>query len=63
MRYNSKINPRDAKRIARQKYGERQIDKWWRWSWEKRGRVKYKELVKDGKKTARYAFGKDKVRR
>ena len=46
MRQNSRVNPGDAKRIARQKYGERQIDKWWKWSWEKRNRVKYKELVK-----------------
>ena len=45
MRQNSRTNPREAKRIARQKYGERQIDKWWKWSWEMRGRVKYKELV------------------
>ena len=45
MRSNSKINPRESKRLARQKYAERQIDKWWKWSWEKRGRVKYKELV------------------
>ncbi len=45
MRYNSRVNPGDAKRIARQKYAERQIDKWWKWSWEKRNRVKFKELV------------------
>ena len=45
MRSNSKINPRESKRLARQKYAERQIDKWWKWSWEKSGRVKYKELV------------------
>jgi hypothetical protein len=45
MRYNNRVNPAEAKRIARQKYGERQIDKWWKWSWEKRNRVKYKELV------------------
>ena len=45
MRYNNKVNPRESKRLARQKYGERQIDKWWKWSWEMRGRVKYKELV------------------
>ena len=46
MRSNSKINPRESKRLSRQKYAERQIDKWWKWSWEKRGRVKYKELVR-----------------
>ena len=45
MRQNNRVNPREEKRIARNKYGERQIDKWWKWSWEIRGRVKYKELV------------------
>ena len=44
MRRDSKVNPWEAKRIARQKYAERQIDKWWQWSWETRGKVKYKEL-------------------
>ena len=46
MRYNNGINPRDAKRIARQKYGERQIEKWWKWSWAKRNKVKFKELAR-----------------
>ncbi len=45
MRQNSRVNPGETKRIARQKYGERQIEKWYKWSWNKRGRVKYKELV------------------
>jgi len=45
MRQNSRVNPGETKRIARQKYGERQIEKWYKWSWDKRGRVKYKELV------------------
>ena len=46
MRQNRRINPRLAKIVARQNYRDRQIDKWWKWSWEKRGRVKYKELVR-----------------
>ena len=46
MRRNNKANTFEAKRIARQKYAERQIDKWWNWSWEARGKIKYKELVK-----------------
>ena len=46
MRRNSKVNPKLAKINARKKYAERQIDKWVKWSWEKRGKVKYKELVK-----------------
>ena len=45
MRRDRKHNPFEAKRIARQKYAERQIDKFVKWSWEMRGKVKYKELV------------------
>lgn len=42
---DSKVNPFEEKRIARQKYVERQIDKFVKWSWDVRGKVKYKELV------------------
>tara|TARA_R100001377_G_scaffold1108_1_gene950 strand:- start:624 stop:797 length:174 start_codon:yes stop_codon:yes gene_type:complete len=45
MRRNNKVNPWETKRIARQKYAERQIDKFVKWSWEIRGKVKFKELV------------------
>ena len=45
MRRDNKNNSFEAKRIARQKYAERQIDKWAKWSWEARGKIKYKELV------------------
>jgi hypothetical protein len=45
MRRDSKPNPFEAKRIARQKYAERQIEKFVKWSWDVRGRVKYSELV------------------
>ena len=45
MRRDNKHNPFEAKRLARQKYAERQIDKWWKWSWEARGKIKYKELI------------------
>jgi hypothetical protein len=45
MRRNNTPNPKLAKQIARQKYAERQIDKFVKWSWEVRGKVKYKELV------------------
>jgi hypothetical protein len=41
MRRDNKANPFEAKRIARQKYAERQIDKWVKWS----GKIKYKELI------------------
>jgi hypothetical protein len=45
MRQNNRVNPQLAKQVARQKYAERQIDKWVAWSWENRGRIKYKELI------------------
>ena len=45
MRRDSKVNPFQAKIIARQKYAERQIDKFVKWSWDVRGKIKYKELV------------------
>ena len=46
MRRNNKPDIRVQKQLARQKYAERQIDKWVKWSWQQRGKVKYKELVK-----------------
>ena len=46
MRRNSKVNPKLSKIIARKKYEERLIDKWVKWAWNQRGKVKYKELVK-----------------
>ena len=46
MRLDNKTYPGEAKQIARQKYAERQIEKWWKWSWDIRGKVKYKDLVK-----------------
>ena len=45
MRRDSKTDPGKAKQIARQKYAERQIEKWIKWSWEIRGKIKYRELV------------------
>ena len=46
MSRDRKINPFEAKRIARQKYAERQIDKFVKWSWEIRGKIKYKDIIK-----------------
>lgn len=46
MRRNSKHNPGQEKSLARKKYAERQIDKWWKWSWEAKGYIKYKDLVR-----------------
>ena len=45
MRRDSTLDPIKAKKIARQKYTQRQIDKWVKWSWEIRGKIKWKELV------------------
>jgi len=45
MRQNNRVNPQLAKKIARQKYKERQIDKYIKWSIEARGYVKYKDIV------------------
>ena len=50
MRRNSKLNIEREKEIARKKYAERQIDKWWKWSWDVKGYIKYKDLVKQQKK-------------
>jgi len=46
MRQNSKPNPREAKRQARLRYAERHIDNWWKWSYNIRKKILYKELVK-----------------
>jgi hypothetical protein len=59
MRYNSRVNPKAAKLLARKKYAERQIDKWWKWSWEKRNRVKFKELVSYQDKYNIKVYGKE----
>jgi hypothetical protein len=44
MRRDGTVNPREAKGIAKQKYAERQIDKFVKWSWEIKGKVKYKDI-------------------
>jgi len=46
MRRDNQTYTGEEKQIARQKYAERQIDKWCKWSWEIKGKIKYKELVK-----------------
>jgi hypothetical protein len=45
MRQNYRNNPQQAKKVARLKYAERQIEKWIKWSINNRGFIKYKELV------------------
>ena len=59
MRRNSKINPRETKRLARKMYAERQIDKWWKWSWYIRGKIKFKELVEQQDKYNIKVYGKN----
>jgi hypothetical protein len=46
MRQNSRINSKQTKELARRKYAERQIDKFIKWSFEQRGFVKYKDIVR-----------------
>ena len=36
---------KEEKRLARKKYAERQFDKWIRWSFEIKGRIKYKDIL------------------
>jgi hypothetical protein len=43
---DSSNNFRKKKELARSRYIERQIDKWCKWSLKTRGRIKFKELVK-----------------
>tara|TARA_R100000742_G_C4165476_1_gene5567 strand:+ start:91 stop:264 length:174 start_codon:yes stop_codon:yes gene_type:complete len=45
MRRNSKIDIRKQKQLARQKYAERQIDKWVKWRMQNKGYILYKDLV------------------
>jgi hypothetical protein len=42
---DSEANSREEKRLARKKYAERQFDKWIRWSFEIKGRIKYKDIL------------------
>jgi hypothetical protein len=37
---------KNNKYLARKAYGERQIDKWVKWSWANTGRISWRELVK-----------------
>lgn len=52
MRRNNKVNSESrrhslelAKQVARQKYAERQIDNFVKWSIEQKGYVKFKDIV------------------
>ena len=50
MRRNSKTDSFQAKRLARQKYGERQLEKWVKWKWIQHGSIRYKDLIEQCKK-------------
>jgi hypothetical protein len=50
MRRDNKVNPKLAKKIARQKYAERQIDRFIKWSIDTRGYVKYNDIVEQQNK-------------
>lgn len=50
MRRNSKTNSAKNKKIAEFKYAERQVDKWIKWSLSIKGKVKYKDLIKQQEK-------------
>jgi len=39
------VNSQEEKRLARKKYAERQFDKWIRWSFKIKGRIKYKDIL------------------
>lgn len=45
MRQNNRNNSEQAKKIARVRYAERQVEKWIKWSIQNRGYIKYKELI------------------
>jgi len=57
MRHDSTADPKQKKRLARQKYAERQIDKFVKWSWEIRGKVLYTELVEQQNKHGIKCYG------
>ena len=59
MRRDNKLNPAQAKHLARSKYAERQIEKWWKWSFNQRGKIKYKELIEQQNKYNIKVYGEE----
>jgi len=57
MRQNSRVNPQLSKQVARQKYAERQIDKFIKWSINQKGYVKYKDIVEQQDKYNIVVYG------
>jgi len=45
MRRNRELNTWEKKELARKKYAERQLEKFIKWSIEKKVYLKYKELI------------------
>ena len=45
MRRNRELNTWEKKDLAKKKYAERQLEKFIKWSIEKKGYLKYKELI------------------
>ena len=45
MRQSDRANPQLAKRLARQKYKERQIDKFVKWAIQQKGYIKWNDIV------------------
>ena len=43
---DSSNNSRKKKELAKKRYTDRQIDKWCKWSLKTKGKIKFKELVK-----------------
>ena len=62
MRRDSKANLGKAKQIARQKYAERQIDKWVKWSWNNRDKILYKELIEMQDKYGIKCYGQNSIK-
>ena len=52
MRRNRELNTWEKKDLARRKYAERQLEKIIKWSIEKKGYLKYKELIEYERKYA-----------
>ena len=44
MRRNDTLDFSKTKKLAEQKYAERKINKWIKWSWDIKGRINYKQL-------------------
>lgn len=62
MRPNSRVDPREAKKIARNKYAERHINKFIKWSIETRGKLLYKELEELHNKYNIKCYGKNNIK-